>query len=65
MERSMALLRTNRIDLMQVHNLVDVNTQLATLREWKSGRAHSLHWDHALRIRRFERNRKTDADRED
>jgi diketogulonate reductase-like aldo/keto reductase len=34
-ERSMALLRTNRIDLMQVHNLVDVNTQLATLREWK------------------------------
>ena len=35
MERSMALLRTKRIDLMQVHNLVDVNTQLATLREWK------------------------------
>jgi diketogulonate reductase-like aldo/keto reductase len=35
MERSMALLRTNRIDLMQVHNLVDVNTQLTTLREWK------------------------------
>ena len=34
MERSMSLLRTNRIDLMQVHNLVDVNTQLATLREW-------------------------------
>lgn len=35
MERSMALFRTNRIDLMQVHNLVDVQTQLATLREWK------------------------------
>ena len=35
MERSMALLRTKRIDLMQVHNLVDVNTHLATLREWK------------------------------
>lgn len=34
-EHSMALLRTNRIELMQVHNLVDVNTQLATLREWK------------------------------
>jgi len=34
-ERSMALLRANRIDLMQVHNLVDVNTQLATLQEWK------------------------------
>jgi diketogulonate reductase-like aldo/keto reductase len=36
MERSMALLRTKRIDLMQVHNLVDVQTQLATLREWKA-----------------------------
>jgi diketogulonate reductase-like aldo/keto reductase len=34
-ERSMVLLRTNRIDLMQVHNLVDLNTQLATLSEWK------------------------------
>ncbi|PYS79182.1 MAG: aldo/keto reductase, partial [Acidobacteria bacterium] len=36
MERSMALLRAKRIDLMQVHNLVDVETQLATLREWKA-----------------------------
>jgi len=35
MERSLTLFRTNRIDLMQVHNLVDVNTQLGTLREWK------------------------------
>lgn len=35
MERSMALLRTKRIDLMQAHNLVDVHTHLATLREWK------------------------------
>ena len=35
MERSMALLRAKRIDLMQVHNLVDVQTQLKTLREWK------------------------------
>jgi diketogulonate reductase-like aldo/keto reductase len=35
MEHSLALLRTDRIDLMQVHNLVDVNTHLATLREWK------------------------------
>src|SRR5438093_6033025 len=35
MERSMALLRAKRIDLMQVHNLVDVHTHLATLREWK------------------------------
>ena len=35
MEHSLALLRTDRIDLMQVHNLVDVNTHLTTLREWK------------------------------
>ena len=32
----MTLLRAKKIDLMQVHNLVDVQTQLATLREWKS-----------------------------
>jgi diketogulonate reductase-like aldo/keto reductase len=36
MERSMELLRAKRIDLMQVHNLVDVETQLVTLREWKA-----------------------------
>jgi aryl-alcohol dehydrogenase-like predicted oxidoreductase len=36
MDRSMALLRAKRIDLMQVHNLVDVKTQLETLREWKT-----------------------------
>lgn len=36
MERSMTRLQTKRIDLMQVHNLVDVTTQLATMREWKA-----------------------------
>ena len=36
MERSIQRLKTNRIDLMQVHNLVDVSTQLATMREWKA-----------------------------
>src|SRR5438132_2488783 len=35
MERSMELLRTKQINLMQVHNLLDVQTHLATLREWK------------------------------
>jgi diketogulonate reductase-like aldo/keto reductase len=35
MRRSMELLRVDRIDLMQVHNLVDWRTQLATLRAWK------------------------------
>jgi len=35
MERSMVRLRTKRIDLMQVHNLLDVYTHLEVLREWK------------------------------
>lgn len=36
MEDSMKRLRVQRLDLMQVHNLVDVHTQLATLRDWKA-----------------------------
>jgi len=36
MERSLARLQTKRIDLMQVHNLVDVATQLVTMRDWKA-----------------------------
>jgi diketogulonate reductase-like aldo/keto reductase len=36
MKRSLARLGTRRLDLMQVHNLVDWKTQLATLREWKA-----------------------------
>jgi diketogulonate reductase-like aldo/keto reductase len=35
MEKSLAKLQTRRIDLMQVHNLVDARTHLATLRDWK------------------------------
>ena len=35
MERSLTRLQTKRLDLMQVHNLVDARTHLATLREWK------------------------------
>jgi diketogulonate reductase-like aldo/keto reductase len=35
MEDSMRKLRVERLDLMQVHNLVDASTHLATLREWK------------------------------
>jgi diketogulonate reductase-like aldo/keto reductase len=43
MEASLRLLRTDRIDLMQIHNLVDWRTQLATLRSWKeSGRLRYL-----------------------
>jgi diketogulonate reductase-like aldo/keto reductase len=35
MEESLEKLRASRIDLMQVHNLVDYRTHLATLRRWK------------------------------
>jgi diketogulonate reductase-like aldo/keto reductase len=35
METSMRLLGRQRIELMQVHNLVDWRTHLATLRDWK------------------------------
>lgn len=35
MQQSMNLLRTDRIDLMQVHNLLDWKAHLATLRAWK------------------------------
>ncbi|WP_374468771.1 aldo/keto reductase [Phenylobacterium sp.] len=36
MEASFRKLRTEVIDLMQVHNLVDLETHLATLADWKS-----------------------------
>jgi diketogulonate reductase-like aldo/keto reductase len=36
MEQSAKRLRTRRLDLMQIHNLVDWRTHLATLREWKA-----------------------------
>jgi len=43
MEDSMRKLRVERLDLMQVHNLVDAATHLATLREWKkAGRVRYL-----------------------
>jgi len=43
MEESMKKLRVERLDLMQVHNLVDAATHLATLREWKkAGRVRYL-----------------------
>ena len=36
MERSMALLRRDRIELMQVHNLLDWQTHLGTRRDWQA-----------------------------
>src|SRR5215831_17367975 len=43
MRASMAKLRTPVIDLMQIHNLVDWRTHLATLRQWQeAGRIRYL-----------------------
>ena len=40
---AMRKLRVERLDLMQVHNLVDTQTHLATLRDWKAaGRVRYL-----------------------
>lgn len=36
MEQSFRLMRVKRMDLMQVHNLLDLETHLKTLREWKA-----------------------------
>ena len=38
MEASFAKLKTRSIDLMQIHNLVDWQTQLKTLRAWKEAK---------------------------
>ncbi len=50
MERSMRRMRTDRIDLMQVHNLLDVDTHLPVLREWQqAGRVRYIgvtHYSH-------------------
>ena len=43
MARSMDLLKTQPLDLMQIHNLLDWQTHLATLRDWKaSGRVRYI-----------------------
>ena len=36
MEQSLVRFKTKKIDLMQVHNLADVDTHMGTLREWKA-----------------------------
>ena len=36
MEQSLRRLRAQKLDLMQIHNLLDWRTHLATLREWKA-----------------------------
>lgn len=37
MEQSLKLMRTTHMDLMQIHNLQDLDTHTQTLREWKAG----------------------------
>ncbi len=47
MEESFRRMRTKRMDLMQVHNLLDAATHLKTLREWKhSGRVRYIGLTH-------------------
>ena len=36
MDQSFRLMRTERMDLMQIHNLLDLETHLPTLREWQA-----------------------------
>jgi aryl-alcohol dehydrogenase-like predicted oxidoreductase len=49
MQRSLALMHTGQIDLMQVHNLVDWRAHLPTLRAWKlEGRIGYLGVTHYL-----------------
>lgn len=49
MEKSENLLKTKPLDLMQVHNLIDLETQLRTLRKWKEeGRIRYLGITHYL-----------------
>jgi len=38
MQRSLERMRAGRMDLMQVHNLVDVEAHTKTLREWKAAK---------------------------
>jgi diketogulonate reductase-like aldo/keto reductase len=49
MQRSMELLQASRIDLMQVHNMIDARAHLPTLRGWKTeGRIRYLGVTHYM-----------------
>jgi diketogulonate reductase-like aldo/keto reductase len=51
MERSLDRFQTKTIDLMQVHNLIDLDTQMGTLRDWKAkGRIRYTGITHSERI---------------
>jgi aryl-alcohol dehydrogenase-like predicted oxidoreductase len=64
MTRSEQLLKTQRLDLIQVHNLLDLDTQLKTLRDWQAsqrvryiGVTHYTVGAHAELARVIERQR--------
>lgn len=38
MERSFKLMRTTRMELMQIHNLLDLDTHTQTLKDWKASK---------------------------
>ena len=62
MESSFKAMRTQRMDLMQIHNLIDVETHTKTLHEWKSaGRVRyvGITHHHAGAFRDLERLLKT------
>lgn len=62
MQDSLRLMRTVRIDLMQIHNLLDLATHLTTLREWKAAgtiRYLGITHYHAGAYRELERLLKT------
>ncbi len=48
MTKSGELLRHPKLDLIQVHNLLDLDTHLKTLRQWKEAGPRALHRHHAL-----------------
>jgi aryl-alcohol dehydrogenase-like predicted oxidoreductase len=52
MQDSARLMGTERIDLMQIHNLVDYATHLRTLREWKA--AGRVRYIGATEMKRFD-----------
>lgn len=66
MQASMRLLRTDRIDLMQVHNLVDWRAHLPTLQAWKAdGRIRYLGITHYTQSAHDELERVMRAERWD
>ena len=62
-EESMRRMRTDTLDLLQIHNLVDWRTHIATLQQSEGDRACPLYRHHSLSRRRLRRARKGTAHR--